>query len=204
VSAVDQHTKLYSPRPPVVEQGIERRADGAAGVEDIVHQHHVLAGYIEAQIAALYYRLGAHGGKVVAVQSDIESSSRYIRALDLTNQPGKAFGERYAPPAYPHKRQIGDTVILFHDFMGKAYQRALDFRGRKQLRFLAQVRRTSLGGCGHRGMILDSLAGLHSRASARSRHGRSQSRARRAKSDEKHQKYGDCEYRESCHGFRRG
>jgi hypothetical protein len=43
VAAVDQHQQLHARRPAVVEQRVERGADGAAGVQHVVHQDDVLA-----------------------------------------------------------------------------------------------------------------------------------------------------------------
>ena len=43
MAAVDQHQQLHARRAAVVEQRVERRADGAAGVQHVVHQDDVLA-----------------------------------------------------------------------------------------------------------------------------------------------------------------
>ena len=42
LDAVDEHGELDPLRPPVVEERLDRRPDRAAGIEDVVHEHHGL------------------------------------------------------------------------------------------------------------------------------------------------------------------
>ncbi len=67
MAAVDQHQQLYAPRPAVVKKRVERRAYGAAGVENIVDQDDVAAGNIEADVAP---------GTTTGRTSRVERSSR--------------------------------------------------------------------------------------------------------------------------------
>ena len=47
MAAVDQHQQLHPRRPAVIEQRVERGANGPAGVEHVVHQDDVLALHAE-------------------------------------------------------------------------------------------------------------------------------------------------------------
>ncbi len=70
MAAVDQHQQLHARRAAVIEQRVERGADGAAGVEHVVHQDDVFARDIENGISvALTTGLMSDGGEIVAVES---------------------------------------------------------------------------------------------------------------------------------------
>src|SRR4051794_25278350 len=43
MSAIDEHQQLHARRASLLEEAIERGADGAAGVQHVVHQDDVLA-----------------------------------------------------------------------------------------------------------------------------------------------------------------
>ena len=58
VAAVDEHCELHPLRPAVVEQGLDRRPDRAARVEDVVHDHDRLALEREVEPGGLHDRLG--------------------------------------------------------------------------------------------------------------------------------------------------
>ena len=61
MAAVDQHQQLHARRAAVIEQRVERRADGAAGVEHVVHQDDVLALHREGDLGGADHRLDVHG-----------------------------------------------------------------------------------------------------------------------------------------------
>ena len=48
MAAVDEYRQLHAARAAVIEQGVERGADGAAGIEHVVAQDHVAAFDVEA------------------------------------------------------------------------------------------------------------------------------------------------------------
>jgi hypothetical protein len=94
VAAVDQRGELDRSRAAEVVQGIEGRAYGAAGVQDVVDQHH------DAVVDAFGWQLGTAEGsrgphaQVVAVHRDVEGALRDRVPLDLLDAAGEALGER--------------------------------------------------------------------------------------------------------------
>ena len=81
MAAVDQHQQLHARRASLIEQRVERRADGAAGIEHVVHQNHVLAGDWERDVGRVQHRLMRDRGKVVTVEIDVENSDRNLAML---------------------------------------------------------------------------------------------------------------------------
>ena len=82
MTAVDQHQQLYAPRTAMVKERVQRRAYGSAGVENIVDQNDVAPGNVEADGAGNDDRPNIAGGKVVAVEVDVENSGIDRRFLD--------------------------------------------------------------------------------------------------------------------------
>ena len=74
VAAIDQDQQLHAPGTAVIEEGVERGADGAAGIEDVVHEDDVAAGDVAADGADGDGGTGACGGEVVAVEADVEDT----------------------------------------------------------------------------------------------------------------------------------
>ena len=60
MAAVDQHQQLHARRAAVVEQRVERGADGAAGVEHVVHQDDVFALHRKRDLGGADHRLDIH------------------------------------------------------------------------------------------------------------------------------------------------
>src|ERR1700733_4692189 len=66
-AAIDQDQQLNTRWTSLVEQGIQRGADGPAGVKHVVDQDDVLAGDREVDFRRVMDRLFGYGGKVVAI-----------------------------------------------------------------------------------------------------------------------------------------
>ena len=81
VAAVDEDEQLDARGAAVIEQGVERGANGAAGVEDVVHEDDVLAGDGEVDFGGVEDGLRGDGGEVVAVEGDIQDADRDLEAL---------------------------------------------------------------------------------------------------------------------------
>src|SRR5918999_5728490 len=102
VAAVGQASELDTPRAPVVEERLDRRADRAARVEDVVDEHarHPLERKVEARRAddrlRLLRRLAAADLDVVAVEGDVERAARDLLAAELVDEPAQALRERDA------------------------------------------------------------------------------------------------------------
>src|SRR6185437_393209 len=72
VAAVDEREQLHAARASVIEERVEGGADGASGVEHVVDQDDVASGDIEADGTGNHGGARAVGGKIVAIEADIE------------------------------------------------------------------------------------------------------------------------------------
>jgi hypothetical protein len=77
---VEQADQGHAGRATVVEQLIERGADGAPTHQHVVDQHQVLAFDLERQLGGLYLRVQAILGEIVAVEGHIENAQRVLAA----------------------------------------------------------------------------------------------------------------------------
>ena len=95
VAAVDEHRELDALRAPVVEEGLDRGAHGAAGEEDVVDEDDRAAGEVEVEVRGVddRLRLGLAASEVVAVEGDVEVAERDLGAGQLADQRVQARGE---------------------------------------------------------------------------------------------------------------
>ena len=95
VPSVDEDCKLHAGGATEIAQRIERRADGAAGEQDVVDKHDGQSVDIEADVGRVDL-----GGKmrreIIAIEADVERAKRYIGALDLLDLARKAMSEQVA------------------------------------------------------------------------------------------------------------
>src|SRR5205814_205394 len=99
MAAVDQDEKLNSGSPALVEERVERGADGAAGVEHVVHQDDVFAFDGKRDVGGVDDGLVGDGGEVVAVEVDIQNAHGDLALLEALDFLGEALGERDASAA---------------------------------------------------------------------------------------------------------
>src|SRR3569623_219528 len=76
-AAVDQHRQHYAGGAAIVEDFVEGRADGAAGVEHVVDQHDVAIVHRERQLRGPHRGIEADTGEVVAVKRDVALAERF-------------------------------------------------------------------------------------------------------------------------------
>ena len=140
MAAVDQHQKLHARRPAVIEQRIERGANRAAGVQDVVDQNNVLALHRKRDVGRAHHRLDIDGRQVVAVQVDVQDAGRNLTAfecLDLSRQPLR---QRNAPAADADERELIEVLGLLEYFVRQPHQRPVDLRSAHELGFFADNR----------------------------------------------------------------
>src|SRR5271168_2098033 len=82
------------------------------------------------------HRLRSHGGKVVAIQRDIQSADGNVDSRRIVNRLSQTLRQGNAAPAYPNQREILGSTTFLNDFMGQPLKRAADFFGGEQLSFL--------------------------------------------------------------------
>src|SRR5438132_4088752 len=102
MSAVDDDRELDAGRPAVVEERLDRRADRAAGVEDVVDEDDrpFIEREVELRRADERLRrercLAAADSDVVAVEGDVDGAERRLDSGALLDQPGEPPRERDA------------------------------------------------------------------------------------------------------------
>ena len=64
-TAIGQHRQLYTGRPAVIKEFIERRARRATGIQHIVHQNHRLADDINIKRKAVYAERAQANGATI-------------------------------------------------------------------------------------------------------------------------------------------
>src|SRR5262249_15943245 len=137
MSTVDQHQQLHTRRPALFEQSIERGTDRTAGVEDIVHQHDVFCHDVEADVGVIDDRLYVYRAEVVTVEVDVKNAHGNLAVLEGFDLGGQALRQRNAPAADSDECQPVQIFGAFQDFVGKAYERAVDLRRTHELCFHA-------------------------------------------------------------------
>ena len=94
--------------------------------------HHVAALDIEADGSRRDHGANAGGGKVVAIELDVEHAGIDGALFDAGDQLAQPLGQRNAAALDAHQRQVFAAVALFHDLVGQAHQGALNLRGGHQ------------------------------------------------------------------------
>ena len=92
VAAVDQHRELDRLRPAELGERVERGADGAAGEEHVVDEHHHPAGDVDRHLGRAE-RLDLSEADVVAVEGDVERADRHV---DVCSKDSIASARRWA------------------------------------------------------------------------------------------------------------
>ena len=90
--AVNEHRELHRARPPKVADRVERRANGAARVEDVVDEHN--RGVVDARFGKRRRADRARGlaVQVVSIHRDVESA-RAFRGAERGIDPGQGVGQ---------------------------------------------------------------------------------------------------------------
>jgi hypothetical protein len=110
----------------VVKQRVERGADGAAGVEHVIAEHHVPAFNINADRSFSDHGTHIRGGKIVAVKLDVEHTRVDGMFLNPGDELAQSLGQWDPASLDPHQRQVSASVALLHNLVGQAHQRTLN------------------------------------------------------------------------------
>ena len=106
VAPIDQHGELHASRPAKINQLIQRGANRAAGVQNVVNQNDVAVFNIPGKFSAADDWLCADRRKVVAIKSDVQiptggrvpSRSAILSAI--------RFGQRHTATTDANQKQI--------------------------------------------------------------------------------------------------
>jgi len=95
-AAIDQHTELDACRTTLIEERVKSGANCAPSVQDVIEEDNVFAGDTEVDFGVIEDRLHADGGKVVAIQVDIQNAGGDLDVLERCNLGGKSVRDRSA------------------------------------------------------------------------------------------------------------
>ena len=101
MAAVDENEELYALWASVVKERVQRGADGASGVEDVVHEDDVAAVDVEAEVARFDDRTDVAGSEIVAIKTDVEDAGFDGLFLDGLDHACDALRERDAAAFNP-------------------------------------------------------------------------------------------------------
>ena len=138
MAAVDEHGELHPRRPAVLEQGVDRGPDRAAGVEDVVDEDDRLPLERDVEGGAAHdglqvpRRVAVPDEHVVAVEGDVERADRRLDAAALGHEPAQALGERHAARVDADEHERARVVVSLDQLVCEARQRAGDRVGVEQ------------------------------------------------------------------------
>jgi hypothetical protein len=124
VAAVDDHGELDASRPAVVEHCLDRRADRAARVEDVVDEDDRPAVEGEVELGRAderlrrERRLASANGRVVAVEGDVDRADLGRDACALLDQACEPPRERYTAGLDPDERDVLELRVALDDLVG--------------------------------------------------------------------------------------
>ena len=126
VAAVAEDRQLHPLRTAVVEERLDRGADGAAGVEDVVDEDDRALAEVEVDVGGVDdgLRAGCLGADVVAVEGDVEVADRQVAAGQLTEEDVEAAGQDGAASVDADDRQALGIGVLLGDLVGDPPQRS--------------------------------------------------------------------------------
>ena len=168
VAAVDHDGQLNGAGPTEVVQRVEGGADGAAGEEDVVDQHHHLAGQVDRDVGD---RLGEDGAQpdVVAVEGHVEAADgQGVDRFDLAQDLGHFGGEGDAARLEPDEDDVVDAPVALDHLVRHARQGAQHVGGGQDLgvghEHAPEGSRMTAFAFGHCSSCRVSLTGLTSRS----------------------------------------
>ena len=130
VAAVDDHGELDARGAAVVEERLDRRADRAAGVEDVVDEHDGAALEREVELRLAHDRLrvqrslAAADAHVVAVEGDVDGAELGRLAGALLDQAREPLRDRDAARLDPDERDLAEIGIRLDDLVRDPRERS--------------------------------------------------------------------------------
>jgi hypothetical protein len=132
VAAVGEYGQLDALWPAVAEKRVDRRADRAAGVEDVVDEHdgHPFEREVEAGRAderlRVPRRLAAADVDVVAMEGDVELPERDLRAGELLDALAQPLRERDTARVDADEGDAPEVGVPLDDLVREPGQRLRD------------------------------------------------------------------------------
>jgi hypothetical protein len=129
VATVDEDGQPHDAGPAEVGEGVERSADGAAGVEHVVDQHDDLVVDAARRDVGVHRAAGGLAAQVVAVHGHVERTDRHGVALDLLDQRGEPVRQCDATGWDAKQDKVLRSLVVLDDLVGDPLEDAGDIRG---------------------------------------------------------------------------
>ena len=123
MAPVHHHRQLDAAGAAAGEHGLNGGPGGAAGVEHIIHQHHILIGHVKGQLGLSHNRILRQFGKIIPVEADIDAAAGKRHILDLLDILPDDAGDGLAPAEDAHQHQVFHALVPLGDLVGDAHQR---------------------------------------------------------------------------------
>src|SRR4051795_123256 len=127
--AVDEACELDAGGPAVLEEGLDRGPDRAAGVEDVVHEdtRHAFERKVELRRfddgLGVQRPLAAADDDIVAMKGDVDAAERDLDAVEVFDQAPEPLGERDAAGLDADEGDGREVTVPLDDLMGDAGDR---------------------------------------------------------------------------------
>src|SRR5512140_1874435 len=122
MSPVDQDGELDRPRPPEIDQLVERGPHGSPGVEHVIDKDDVAVLDVDRDLGGADHRSVTDRLKVVTIESDVEHPERDLDPFefaDLLLDPPRQWNP---PPPDPHQDQVTRATVALDDLVRDAGQ----------------------------------------------------------------------------------
>ena len=96
MAAINQCNEADRLRSTVINERIKSGANRATRIEDVINQDHRLPGDVARDARPLMDGSNGDGGKIVAVEADIERAVLHVHALVLLDRLNDYLGKRNA------------------------------------------------------------------------------------------------------------
>jgi hypothetical protein len=140
VPAVDEDEELDARGTAVVEKGVQCGANGAAGVEHVIHQNDVFAGDRKRNVRGTHNGFDTHGAEIVAVEVNIENADWNCPVLEGLDLGSEALRHGNAAAANANERKLIEVLGLLQNLVREPDQGSIDLGRTHELRFFANER----------------------------------------------------------------
>src|SRR6185437_9830875 len=124
-AAIHEHREPNARGTAEVGELVERRANGAAGVQDIVHDDHMLGADVPGDIGWTDHGTRPDGLQIVAIERDVERATRDVHVLALLHHGGETIGELHAAALDANEHEAVGAIIELDDLVCHAAERAI-------------------------------------------------------------------------------
>ena len=130
MAAIDEHGELHAGRAAVVEQALDRGADRASRVEDVVDEDDraTVERKVQRRLAddrlRVKRRLAAADAHIVAIKGDVDRTERRRLAGPVLDQAGQPLRQRHAAGLDADERDLAELRIRLDDLVGDTRERS--------------------------------------------------------------------------------